>query len=120
MVENHQTGALEPRDFAQHQPAVFRMLFHERVFFIGEAGRLVENGVGDSDLADVMQEGGDFDVGQGTTLVQAELPGYMQRPLGETRAVDSSVEILQVKKLIEGADERRAQGQQLFFEFFDT
>ena len=63
--------------------------------FRGERPVLFENGVGNADLADVMQKSGDFDLIQ-VLFRDVHLSRHAQRPLGQPSAVNPSVDVFQV------------------------
>ena len=119
VMEDEEADALEAGNLAEDAPAVFGMLFHEGVFVVGEAGGLIEDGVGNADFSDVVEEGGDLDIGEGI-VVEAEFAGNVKSPLRKTRAVNAGIEILEIEKLIEGADEGVAEGEGLFFGILDA
>ena len=114
MVEDVESGTFEAGKHAQDGPTIFGVLFHQSVFFVIELGGLFQDGVGDADFADVVEEGGDFEISK-FRFAEAEFLSDAHAPFREASAVDAGVEILEIEKLIEGADDRGAQGRDLFF-----
>ncbi len=82
-------------------------------------GGLVENGVGDSDFADVVKERCNFEIGE-ARFVHSHFAGHVERPFRQARAVNACVQILQVEQLIQRADQRSAQSGELLLHFFDA
>src|SRR3989442_7516598 len=119
VMEDVQSGALKARQHTQHGPAIFGMLLHQGVFLRVELRWLAQNRIRNPHFADVMQERGNFQILK-LFLLEAEFLAHTHAPFGETRAVDAGVEILQIEKLIEGADDRTAQRGNAFFEFLDA
>jgi len=62
VMENIKSRAFEAGEHAQYGPAVFRMLFHQFVFFRIKTRRLSENGIWNSHFADVVQKSNNFEV----------------------------------------------------------
>ena len=62
VMENIKSRAFKAREHTQYRPAIFRMPFHQGVFFRIETRRLSENGIRDSHFADVVKERCNFEV----------------------------------------------------------
>src|SRR5690348_11149128 len=118
VVEDEKAGAFEAGKVAKHGPTEFRMTLDDGVFFFGEASGLVEDAVGYADFADVVKEGAHFDVRHGA-FGHAELTRDAKSPLREARAVHAGVQVAQVEKLVEGANEGVAKVARVGFELFD-
>jgi len=119
VVKNIERGALKTREHSQDRPAVFGMLFHERVFVCIETVGLAENGVGNADFADVVEKRGYFQIFK-LGFLEAKFLSDAHAPLRQTSAVYTSVEVLKIEKLIERADDRIAQRGRLFFQLLDA
>src|SRR5713101_5817736 len=119
VVENIERGAFESREHAQNRPAVFGVLFHQGVFIRVETPRFSQDGVWNSDFADIVQKGGNFQVLE-FRFFQDELLADAHAPFREASTVHAGVDILQIQKLVEGADHRAAQRGDLLFDLFDA
>jgi hypothetical protein len=95
------------------------MLLHQLVFFGRQLAGLVEDGVGNSHFADVMEQRGDLQV-RLVALAQPKFSSHVQGPLCQARAVYAGIEVLEVQELVECADKGRAQSDELFLHFFDA
>src|SRR5882724_618112 len=118
-MKNIESGALEARKHPQHGPAVFGMLFHQGVFVGVETAWFAQDCIRDADFADVVQESGNFEVLQ-LGFFEAEFLADAHTPFRKAGAVDAGVEILQIEKLIERADDGIAESGGLLFELFDA
>ena len=98
-----ETCSLETRKEPSHRPAVFGVLLHERVLFYGKTTRLSQDRVGNSDLPDVMEQRGNFNILE-DAFFHAELLSDAHGPFGKPGTVVSGVEVLQIQELVEGAD----------------
>src|SRR5712691_8315201 len=117
MMEHEQARPLELREQPDNRPAVLRVLLHQRPLLVGEPGGTLQHRVGNPHLADVVQQRGQFDVTQAFPT-DAEVPRHADAPLGEPRAVEAGVQILEIQQLIEGADERRVHAFDARFQLF--
>jgi len=104
MMEDIEGGALKTRKHAQHGPAVFGVLLHQFIFGCVQTARLAKNCVRDANFADVVEKRGDFKILE-RRFFEAEFLSYAHAPFREARAVHSGIEILQIKQLVEGADD---------------
>src|SRR5262249_34591262 len=76
-----------------------------------------QDGVRDSDLANVVEKSGNLELIQ-ITLRGAELTGHADSPFGQASAVHSGCEIAKIEQLIEGTDHRLEQKLLLLFQCF--
>src|SRR5437870_958226 len=118
MMQDKVTGVLQAGKVPQNSPAVFRVFLDQRVFFFGQAAGLPQDRIGNTHFANVVQKGGHFDVVQAFFL-DTKFLSDAHRPLGQPGAMHPGVEILQIQKLVEGADKRSAQVAELLLEFVD-
>ena len=84
-----------------------------------ERAVLFENRIGHANLADVMQKRGDLNL-VGVLFRNVHLARDAKRPLRQPRAVNASVEILQIEQLVERADQRVAEREMLLLQFLDS
>jgi len=119
MVQGVEAGFFESGKEAKDRPAVFGMAIDESAFFGRERSGFFQDGVGDADLADVVEERGDFNLIK-ALFRDVHFAGDTQRPLREAGAVDSGVDVFQVEHLVEGANQGIAEGEMLLFEFFHS
>src|SRR5437588_657858 len=82
----------------------------------GEGARLLQDGVRDSNLANIMQQGCDFHLVK-AVLGKVHLTRNPDGPLCQAGAVHARTDVFQVQQLVEGTDERIAKGNVLLFEF---
>lgn len=75
--------------------------------------------VGHSDLADVVQQGGDLYLIRGL-LGNVHFAGDADGPLSKARAVYTGADVFEIEQLIEGADHGIAEGELLLFQFLDA
>jgi hypothetical protein len=68
------------------------MFFHQVIFFSCQFGGFVQDGIGDSDFSDVVQQRRDLDVAQ-LILIEPALSGNVQRRFRQARAVTPSVQV---------------------------
>src|SRR6266446_3403361 len=85
----------------------------------GERSGFLENRVGNADLADVMQQRGDFYLVQ-AVFWDVQFSRHPNRPLCQPSTMDAGAEVLQVKQLVEGADHRVAERGVMLFQFLDA
>src|SRR5438105_1514376 len=119
MMENIKGDAFEAWQHAQHSPAVFRVLFHERIFLRVEALRLAEDGVWDPYFTDVVQERGNFEVLK-LGFFQAQLLSDAHAPFRQSGTVHAGIYVFQIEELVESADDGIAKRGGVFFELFDA
>jgi hypothetical protein len=119
MMENIEGRALEAGEHAQNGPAVFGMFFHQGIFVRVETTGLAENRVRDTDFTDVVEERGHFEILK-LGFLEAEFLANAHAPFREASAVHSGIEILEIEKLIEGADDGIAERRRLFFKLLDA
>ena len=85
------------------------MTIDEYALLSCERAILLQYGIGHADLANIMQQSGDFHLIQ-MFFRNIQFACDSNRPLGQTRAVDARADVLQVQQLIECADQGVASG----------
>ena len=119
MVQSVEAGFFKAGKEAKNGQAVLGMAIDESAFFGSERSGFFQDGVGDTDLADVVKERGNLDLIE-AIFRDVHLAGDAQCPFSEASAVDSGVDVFQVEHLVKGANQRIAEGEVLLFEFFDS
>jgi hypothetical protein len=95
------------------------MFFHEGILVGVETSRLAEDCVRDSHFANIVKEGGDFEILK-LGFFQAEFLPNAHAPFREASAVYSGIEILKIEELIERADNGIAERGGLLFKLLDA
>src|SRR5580698_4151669 len=95
------------------------MAVDESAFLRREWTGLFQNGVGHSNLTNVMQQRGYLDLIK-ALFRNLHLTSYSKRPFRQSSAVYPSVDVLQVEHLVEGTHERVAESEMLLFQFLDA
>ena len=95
------------------------MAVDKNAFLGREWAGFFQNGVRHPNLADIVQQGGDFDLVE-ALFGDLHLAGYPQRPFGEACAVHSGIDVFQVEHLVKGANQRVAKREMLLFQFLDV
>src|SRR5260370_25743871 len=95
VMQDVQACQLQPGQYPENCPAVFRMLLHQRVLILVQTSGLVQDRIGYAYLADIVQERGHFDVMQ-ARLFDAHLLSNTDGPLGASRAVNPRAQVLRV------------------------
>jgi len=99
----------ETREHAQHGPAVLGVFFMSAIFFRVEAAGFSENG---TEFQLCRYHAGERPTPDSAApLPQGQLLTDAHAPFRQARAVDSGVEILQIEKLVEGADELNCEAR---------
>src|SRR5260370_17338485 len=119
MMENIESRAFKAWEHAQHSPAVLRVLLHQCILFRLETPSLAEDRVRDAYFTDVVQERGNLQFLK-LGFFQAQLHSDAHAPFRQPGAVHAGVEVFQIKKLVEGADDRITKRGSLFLELFDA
>src|SRR5258708_9563522 len=119
VMENIESRALEAGEHAQNGPSIFGVFFHQGVFVRIEAVGFAEDCIGDANFTDVVKERGHFEILK-FGFLQAEFLADAHAPFRKASAVHTGVEVLEIEKLIEGAEDRIAGRRRLFFQLLDA
>src|ERR1700684_1620243 len=117
-MQDVEAGLFQALEFADGGPSKLRMTFHDFVFFVGEAAGLIEDAVGNADLADVVQQRAHLESVH-VAFGNAEAARNEKAPLRQARAVEAGVQISQIQKLIEAANKAAVKFADLILEIFD-
>ncbi len=103
VMQREEAGQVQVGKQPQDGPAILGMEVHHRALLRRQRSRLVEDGVGYTDLAEIVEEARHLDVAL-IRFVEAELDGDAHPPFGEACAVAAGVEVAQVLDLVEPED----------------
>ena len=100
---------LELDDRAEDGLAADGVLLDQRELLVGQLARLVQDALGDGDLADVVEDRGQLEVAE-LLLAEAHLGGDLQREVGDPGRVVAGVLVLGVDGRDQGLDRGQEQG----------
>src|SRR5258708_35896327 len=95
------------------------MTVDQRALLGGEWSLLLQDGVRNSDLANIVQQGRNFDLIH-VFFGNVQLSSNPDGPLCKARAMHSGTDVLEVEQLVEGADQGGTKLEVLLFQFFNT
>src|SRR5580704_6857364 len=112
-------GLFQARKKAQDRPTGLGMSIDDRTFVVSEWSGLFKDGVGNTDLADVVEKRGDLHL-VGAFLRNIHFTSNPNGPFRQPRAVHAGTDVLEVQQVVECTNYRVAMGQLLLFEFLDA
>src|SRR5207245_7692890 len=97
MVQGVEARVCKAGQQPEDSPAVFGMPVDDGALLGSERGGLLENGIGNSDLPDIVQQSCDFNLIQ-AIFRDVPLASHAQRPLRKAGAMNAGADVLQVEQ----------------------